>query len=578
MAWPRIKNSRSSAQPGTHPHDGVQATVTPAPDAEPPPGSGQNTGVGGTSTQSPTNQGGDARFPRHDRTAADGCARSGTRTPVSDETAARCDRGRPRDRRRRCPRGAAGRRARRGRRSGLGGERDAYEDVGLDYEAPRPAYSEPLGPSRRSPAERAGLDIFGDGDHRSPAETRRRSATRVEPAGDVVHPAGRGGGGEKAEPVRDKGRRAATSPPADEHEPRVSVRDLPPDVQLGFWRLRIIIMVVVGVVFGSSPGAGRSPSRSRYSPGSWTPSAGRGTRPTYVNGGSHPGARKRTSKQLRQDAAGGLLRARRAAHPQQPRVHRPPGRRADRRLRHRLGEVGPQAADQDLERQEAVPRPRVAEGPARARRVGGGAGQRDPVRRRSAPRSWSGPRSPSTGPRSRGTSPTIRNVDVFTGPALRKYLKRRGRKKRRRGPAHPRGSPHDLRHGGADAAGRCVVVEDLNPGRLNFPLAFAFRGEFGDAAVEVTHGHARSEHGGSARAAARDRGSQRGLRQADHRRRQQLHRVRARSRAPGRGRPGHRRRGAGRGRRSPASSTRSPSTTASRWATAGCSTRCRPAS
>ena len=48
MAWPRIKNSRSSAQPGTHPHDGVQATVTPAPDAEPPPGTGQNTGVSGT--------------------------------------------------------------------------------------------------------------------------------------------------------------------------------------------------------------------------------------------------------------------------------------------------------------------------------------------------------------------------------------------------------------------------------------------------------------------------------------------------------------------------------------------------
>src|ERR1700691_6248959 len=48
MAWPRIKNSRSSAQPGTQPHDGVQATVTPAPNAEPPPGSGQSTGINGT--------------------------------------------------------------------------------------------------------------------------------------------------------------------------------------------------------------------------------------------------------------------------------------------------------------------------------------------------------------------------------------------------------------------------------------------------------------------------------------------------------------------------------------------------
>ena len=48
MAWPRMKNSRSSAEPGIHPHDGVQATVTPAPDAEPPSDSGQNTGVNGT--------------------------------------------------------------------------------------------------------------------------------------------------------------------------------------------------------------------------------------------------------------------------------------------------------------------------------------------------------------------------------------------------------------------------------------------------------------------------------------------------------------------------------------------------
>src|SRR5580692_8366038 len=57
MAWPRIKNSRSSAQPGTQPHNGVLATVTPAPDAEPPPGSEQNTGVSGT-THAVANPGG----------------------------------------------------------------------------------------------------------------------------------------------------------------------------------------------------------------------------------------------------------------------------------------------------------------------------------------------------------------------------------------------------------------------------------------------------------------------------------------------------------------------------------------
>ena len=48
MAWPRIKNPRSSALPGTHEHDGVQVTVRPAPDADPARNSGQNTGISGT--------------------------------------------------------------------------------------------------------------------------------------------------------------------------------------------------------------------------------------------------------------------------------------------------------------------------------------------------------------------------------------------------------------------------------------------------------------------------------------------------------------------------------------------------
>src|ERR1700733_4128837 len=69
MAWPRIKNSRSSAQPGTQPHAGVQATVTPAADADPPPHSSQNTGVVGTRYAVAENPSQDARSPRHDRSA-----------------------------------------------------------------------------------------------------------------------------------------------------------------------------------------------------------------------------------------------------------------------------------------------------------------------------------------------------------------------------------------------------------------------------------------------------------------------------------------------------------------------------
>src|SRR5579872_2765048 len=48
MAWPRSKKSRSSMLPGTSEQDGVQVSVTPAPDADPADGSKQNAGVNGT--------------------------------------------------------------------------------------------------------------------------------------------------------------------------------------------------------------------------------------------------------------------------------------------------------------------------------------------------------------------------------------------------------------------------------------------------------------------------------------------------------------------------------------------------
>ena len=48
MAWPRSKKSRSSTLPGTSEQDGVQVSVTPAPDADPADGTKQNAGVNGT--------------------------------------------------------------------------------------------------------------------------------------------------------------------------------------------------------------------------------------------------------------------------------------------------------------------------------------------------------------------------------------------------------------------------------------------------------------------------------------------------------------------------------------------------
>jgi hypothetical protein len=47
MTWPRSKNSRSSALPGTHKHNAVQVTGTPAPDAD-PASERRNIGVSGT--------------------------------------------------------------------------------------------------------------------------------------------------------------------------------------------------------------------------------------------------------------------------------------------------------------------------------------------------------------------------------------------------------------------------------------------------------------------------------------------------------------------------------------------------
>jgi hypothetical protein len=66
MAWPRIKNSRSSALPGTHKHSAVQVNVTPAPDAD-PASERQNTGVSGTrhSVVDPPAGGAFRARPRH---------------------------------------------------------------------------------------------------------------------------------------------------------------------------------------------------------------------------------------------------------------------------------------------------------------------------------------------------------------------------------------------------------------------------------------------------------------------------------------------------------------------------------
>ena len=113
--------------------------------------------------------------------------------------------------------------------------------------------------------------------------------------------------------IRGGGRRPAA--PARDDQPRVSVRDLPPDVQIRFWRTRAIIMIVVGLLFGIPTknwvigltlailaGIIDTLYRSRNAA-------------NYQNGASQAGAQKRTRQAVEADAAGRVLRPRRPAHP-----------------------------------------------------------------------------------------------------------------------------------------------------------------------------------------------------------------------------------------------------------------------
>ena len=179
MAWPRIKNSRSSAQPGTQPHTGVQATVTPAADADPPPHSSQNTGVVGTRYAVAENPSQDARSPRHDRSASRRLgpiryAHSGVDDAQSAEAADAAEPAQsaePAD--------------------------DGISIFGDIATSEVPADSEPALDFRtphRSPAGETARHGRGAGRRRAGRSDSRRRV--VEPAGDVVHPAGRVRAGE----------------------------------------------------------------------------------------------------------------------------------------------------------------------------------------------------------------------------------------------------------------------------------------------------------------------------------------------------------------------------------------------
>jgi hypothetical protein len=332
-------------------------------------------------------------------------------------------------------------------------EQDDDSTAGLVYEAPHRAYAAPPRPvldeedDGPAPVPNEGLSIFGDvattevpddGDEPSREFERQPgpAPTRVIPIGaswnqPVASPPVASDAEEDEKKPNPFGRvRGIWSggQPADDLQPRVSVRDLPPDVQLRFWRLRITIMLVVGVVFfiitrsweialtlAILAGIVDTIYRSRNAA-------------SYVNGGSHPGARKRTSKQLAKMRREGYfaLDARPIPNSREFIDHLVVGptgvysidsEKWDPKLPIRTWNGkklyhGPESQKDRLEHA-------VWEAAQASEILSSALGSAITVR----------PAIAIYGPKIPWDIATIRNVDVFTGPALRKYLKRRGRMK-----------------------------------------------------------------------------------------------------------------------------------------------------
>ena len=211
----------------------------------------------------------------------------------------------------------------------------------------------------------------------------------------------------------------SVTPPAwDSGQRRVSVRDLPPDVRLRLWRFRAIVVIVVGVVFTivarlAGRALARHPGRHHRHRVPVADRRGlrgrrqRGRRARGAPGGSSPGC-----------AATGTSRSTRGPSPTAGKSS----------TTWSIGPTGVYAIDSEKWDKRVPIRtcngkrlylgPEITEGAARARHLGGAAGQRDPVRRRSAIDVPVRAALAIYGPKIPWDIATIRDVDVFTGTAL----------------------------------------------------------------------------------------------------------------------------------------------------------------
>jgi hypothetical protein len=229
---------------------------------------------------------------------------------------------------------------------------------------------------------------------------------------------------------RIRGGGPAGEEPADGGLPRVSVRDLPPDVQLAFWRTRAIIMVVIGAVAGALTrnweiavtlavlaGIADTVRRSRST-----------TLALYVNGFRYSGAQKQTRAQLNKMRREGYFALDARAIPNSKEI-------IDHLV---VGPTGVYAIDSEW--WDGRLPIRVING---KRLYLGPESQKD----RLVHAAWEASQASEIlsaalgydvtvrpalaiyGPRVPWDVATIREVDVFTGTALGKYLKQRHRKR-----------------------------------------------------------------------------------------------------------------------------------------------------
>jgi uncharacterized membrane protein len=214
----------------------------------------------------------------------------------------------------------------------------------------------------------------------------------------------------------------------DDGEPRPSVRDLPPDVQLGLWRMRLIIMVVVGAVFAALTRSWEVALTLAILAAIVTTVYQSRNASKYARKAHSSVARKRTNRQLHRMRREGYLALDARPIPNSREfidhlVVGPSGVYAIdseqwdaklpiRTLNGKRLYLGPESQKERLEHA-------VWEAGQASELLSAALGTEIPVRAALA----------IYGPKIPWDIATIRNVDVFTGSSLRKYLKRRGRAK-----------------------------------------------------------------------------------------------------------------------------------------------------